>query len=107
MKQRTNRRTGRQAQAAEAPNLRAQQLRPPSPSRASRRLHHASCGRAKCGEVHFLKTLKAEAVDHADYATHAEARRDVFVFLEAWYNRQRLHSAIGYITPEQMELTAA
>lgn len=55
----------------------------------------------------FFKTLKAEAVDHADYATHAEARRDVFVFLEAWYNRQRLHSAIGYITPEQMELTAA
>ena len=55
----------------------------------------------------FFKTLKAELVDDADYATHAEARRDVFLFLEAWYNRQRLHSAIGYITPEQMEQTAA
>jgi transposase InsO family protein len=54
----------------------------------------------------FFKTLKAELADDADYATHAEARRDVFAFLEAWYNRQRLHSAIGYITPEQMELTA-
>ena len=29
------------------------------------------------------------------------------VYDEAWHNRQRLHSAIGYITPEQMELTAA
>ena len=55
----------------------------------------------------FFKTLKAELVDDADYATHAEVRRDVFAFLEAWYNRQRLHSAIGYVTPEEMELTAA
>lgn len=54
----------------------------------------------------FFKTLKAELVDEADYATRAEARRDVFAFLEVWYNRQRLHSAIGYTTPEQMELAA-
>ena len=46
----------------------------------------------------FFKTLRAELADDANYATHAEARRDVFAFLEAWYNRQRLHSAIGYIT---------
>jgi transposase InsO family protein len=55
----------------------------------------------------FLKTLKAELVDTAKYATHAEARRGVFAFMEVWYNRQRLHLALGYITPEQMELTAA
>ena len=55
----------------------------------------------------FFKTLKAELADDAYYATHAEARRDVFLFLEAWYNRQRLYSAIGYTTPEQMEQTAA
>lgn len=55
----------------------------------------------------FFKTLKAELADDADYATHAEARSDVSAFLEAWYNRHRLHSASGYITPEQMELNAA
>lgn len=54
----------------------------------------------------FFKTLKAELVDGADYATHDEARRDLFAFIEVWYNRQRLHSAIGYTTPEQMALTA-
>jgi putative transposase len=55
----------------------------------------------------FFKTLKAELVDNADYDTSDEARRDVFAFMEVWYNRQRLHSALGYITPEQMERTAA
>ncbi|WP_407927940.1 integrase core domain-containing protein [Belnapia arida] len=53
------------------------------------------------------KTLKAELVDNVEYATHSEARRDVFAFMEVWYNRQRLHSALDYTTPEQMELTAA
>jgi len=66
--------------------------------------------RPRCREVSARNgveyALKAELVDEADYETHAEARRDVFAFLEAWYTRQRLHSAIGYATPEQMELTA-
>lgn len=55
----------------------------------------------------FFRTLRAELLDGADHATRAEARCDVFAFLETRCNRQRLHSAIGYITPEQMELTAA
>jgi putative transposase len=54
-----------------------------------------------------FKTRKTELVDHADNATQAEARRDVFFFLEAWYNRQRPHAAVSHITPEQMEQTAA
>jgi transposase InsO family protein len=55
----------------------------------------------------FFKTLKAELVDDAAYATRAAARSDVFAFLDAKYNRQRIHSAIGEATSEQVRLTAA
>ncbi|MGY0778863.1 IS3 family transposase, partial [Azospirillum argentinense] len=34
-------------------------------------------------------------------------KRDLFGYIEGYYNRQRLHSAIGYITPEQAERQAA
>ncbi len=54
-----------------------------------------------------LKTLETGLVGHLDYATHAEARRAVFFFLEAWSHRQGVHPAIGSILPEQMEQTAA
>ncbi|HWL71956.1 MAG TPA: IS3 family transposase, partial [Geminicoccus sp.] len=32
-----------------------------------------------------------------------EARRDLFAYIEGYYNRKRIHSALGYITPEQAE----
>jgi transposase InsO family protein len=37
----------------------------------------------------------------------AAARRDLFAYIETYYNRQRLHSALGYLTPEQAEVQAA
>src|SRR4051812_34038242 len=49
----------------------------------------------------FYATLKGELVEQRDYLTRDEARADVFQFLEGWYNRRRLHSALGYLTPEQ------
>lgn len=55
----------------------------------------------------FFHTLKTELVHHRQYATHAEAQRDIFAFIEGFYNRTRLHSAIGYITPIEMERKAA
>ena len=55
----------------------------------------------------FFHTLKTELVHHRDYKTRAEAQRDVFAFIEGFYNRTRLHSAIGYIAPIEMELKAA
>lgn len=55
----------------------------------------------------FFHTLKTELVHHRQYATRAEAQRDIFAFIEGFYNRTRLHSAIGYITPIEMELKAA
>jgi putative transposase len=55
----------------------------------------------------FFHTLKAELVYQRRWATREQARRDVFAYIEGYYNRQRLHSALGYKTPEQMERVAA
>jgi len=55
----------------------------------------------------FFHTLKTERVHHRQYATHAEARSDIFAYIEGFYNRTRRHSAIGYISPIEMELKAA
>ena len=55
----------------------------------------------------FFGTMKSELVDHRRYATREDAKRDLFAYIEGYYNRQRLHSAIGYITPEQAERQAA
>lgn len=55
----------------------------------------------------FFHTLKTELVHHRHYATREEAKIDLFQYIEGYYNRQRIHSAINYLTPEQMELNAA
>lgn len=55
----------------------------------------------------FFHTLKTELVHHRDYKTRAEAQRDIFAFIEGFYNRTRLHSALGHIPPSEMELKAA
>lgn len=51
----------------------------------------------------FFSTLKNELVHDRDYRTHEEARVEVFEFIEVFYNRQRLHQALGYVSPEQCE----
>ncbi len=55
----------------------------------------------------FFHTLKTERVHHRVYATRAEARRDLFGYIEGFYNPRRLHSALGYISPADMERRAA
>jgi transposase InsO family protein len=50
----------------------------------------------------FWASLKRELVDDAHYATKEEARVAVFEWL-VWYNRERLHSSIGYQPPEEYE----
>jgi putative transposase len=52
-------------------------------------------------------TLKTELVHYQQYATREDARRDIFAYIEGFYNRTRRHSAIGYISPIEMELKAA
>jgi transposase InsO family protein len=51
----------------------------------------------------FFSTLKRELVNGMTYATHDEARSSLFEWIECWYNRRRLHSSLGYKSPEQFE----
>lgn len=47
----------------------------------------------------FNATLKKEEVNLRSYLDFNEARLAIFKFVEAWYNRTRIHSTLGYITP--------
>jgi transposase InsO family protein len=51
----------------------------------------------------FNGTLKSECVDRQSFATRSQARSVVFEYLEVFYNRQRLHSSLGYMAPEIFE----
>jgi len=49
----------------------------------------------------FFASLKTERVHEAQFRTRAEARAAVFEYIEVFYNRHRLHSALGYRTPAE------
>ena len=51
----------------------------------------------------FWATLKKELLADKRFATHAQARAAIFEYIEVFYNRQRIHSSIGYVSPEQFE----
>jgi transposase InsO family protein len=51
----------------------------------------------------FFSRLKNELIHHRHYRTRAEARRDIFEYIEVFYNRQRVHSALGYRSPIEFE----
>jgi putative transposase len=51
----------------------------------------------------FFKTLKTEMVYHRKFETRTQAKLEVFDYIEAWYNRKRRHSSLGYMTPVQVE----
>jgi putative transposase len=51
----------------------------------------------------FWSTLKTELVHHERYATRDQARQSIFEYIEVFYNRKRLHSALGYQSPETFE----
>jgi len=51
----------------------------------------------------FFGTLKDECVRDRFYSSHDEARSALFVYIEAYYNRVRRHSTLGYISPLQYE----
>ncbi len=55
----------------------------------------------------FFSSLKREWVQGKSYWTRAEARADIFHYIEAWYNRKRRHSTLGYLSPAEFEARAA
>ena len=55
----------------------------------------------------FRKTLKYEEVDRSEYRDWAEARASIGEFLERIYNRKRLHSALRYVPPPELEARLA
>jgi len=51
----------------------------------------------------FFSTLKVECVYRSRFETHRSAEREIFWFIETFYNRQRRHSALGYLAPVDFE----
>jgi transposase InsO family protein len=51
----------------------------------------------------FFSTLKNELVHHQTYHTRDEASREIFAFIEGFYNRQRLHQSLAYLSPLEFE----
>ena len=54
----------------------------------------------------FFSSLKQELTHHERFVDRDEARSKVFDYIEIFYNRQRLHSSLGYQSPEQFEKMA-
>ncbi|MBK7365020.1 MAG: IS3 family transposase [Nitrosomonas sp.] len=52
----------------------------------------------------FFHTLKTELIHHQTFCSREEAKQAVFEYIEVFYNRERLHSANGYISPVDFEL---
>lgn len=51
----------------------------------------------------FFATLEHERLAEADYGSREDARRAIFEFIEVWYNRERQHSSLGYVSPVAYE----
>lgn len=51
----------------------------------------------------FFHSLKTELVSHEHYRSHVEARASLFDYIEAFYNRERLHSTLDYMSPTDFE----
>lgn len=53
----------------------------------------------------LFATIKGELLDADDFQTRRQAKAAIFQYIEVFYNRKRLHSALGYQSPDQFEAT--
>lgn len=72
--------------------------------------HGITCSMSRKGNCYdnaavesFFASLKRELVHRSEFPTRRDARTAVFAWIESWYNRERRHSALGYLSPEQFE----
>lgn len=73
--------------------------------------HGIACSMSRVGNCYdnavmesFWGTLKSECVyPHGRYASFDQARQSIFDYIEAFYNRTRRHSSLGYVSPEAFE----
>lgn len=75
--------------------------------------HGITASMSKAGDCYdnammesFWATLKCECVQQQSYATPQQARQSLFEYIEVFYNRKRLHSSLGYVSPESFEAAA-
>jgi transposase InsO family protein len=54
----------------------------------------------------FMATLKREMLQGGCFEDATDARLELFEYIEGYYNHQRKHSALGYLTPNQFETQA-
>jgi len=73
-------------------------------------VHGAICSMSRKGNCwdnavaeSFFHSLKTEMIFFESFATRKEAMTKIFEWIEVFYNRQRIHSSLGYKTPEQFE----
>jgi putative transposase len=64
------------------------------------------CWDNACAET-FFASLKTELIGDRIFHTREQARREIFEYIEVFYNRRRLHSYLGYLSPEEFERTTA
>lgn len=74
---------------------------------AHHRMETSMSGKGNCYDnavmESFWATLKTELVHGERYATREQARRSITEYMELFYNRKRLHSSLGYVSPETFE----
>jgi putative transposase len=75
------------------------------------RSHGIACSMSRKGDCwdnavveSFFSTLKCELVHDADWYSRREAEREIATWIDDWYNRQRRHSSLGYLSPVEFEL---
>lgn len=76
--------------------------------------HNMICSMSRKGNCYdnapaetFFSTIKCELLYHKQYETRAQAHQDIFWYIEIFYNRQRRHQSLGYLSPVDFKKTLA